>query len=118
MKSLRSWGRSALMAALVVAAAGPQLTPSVQGQDLKEGIPSDVFIAVHGMSNPERDYQKAYYAEVWNEVERSDIINRLLKIVQSNMSEGDLEQMMAFQETLMGALEPIEWDKLQNISEM
>lgn len=118
MKSLRSWGRSALMAALVVAAAGPQITPSVQGQDLKEGIPSDVFIAVHGMSNPERDYQKAYYAEVWNEVESSDILNRLLKIVQSNMSDGDLEQMMAFQETLMTALEPVEWDKLQNISEM
>ena len=118
MKSLRSWGRSALMAALVVAAAAPQITPAVQAQDLKEGIPADVFLAVHGMANPERDYQKAYYAEVWNEVERSDIINRLLKIVQSNMSEGDLEEMMAFQETLMTAVEPIEWDKLQNIQEV
>lgn len=118
MKSLRSWGRSALLASMVVAAAAPQITPSAQAQDLKEGIPSDVFLAVHGMQNPERDYQKAYYAEVWAEVERSDIINRLFKIVQSNMSENDLEQMMAFQDTLTQALAPVEWDKLKDVQEV
>ena len=118
MKSLRGWGQSALVATLLLTAACPQIVGSAQAADIKDGIPADVFLAVYGKQNPERDYQKAHYQAIWDEVEKSNIIDRVMKIVQSKASDGDLEQMLAVRDTLFKAVEPVQWDKLADMKEV
>lgn len=118
MKSLRGWGQSALLATMLLSAACPQIAGSVQAADIKEGIPADVFLAVYGKQNPEREYQKEHYKAIWEEVERSQIIDRVMKIIQSKASDGDLEQMLAVRDTLFKAVEPIQWDQLADMKEM
>lgn len=75
-------------------------------------------MAVYGMHNPERDYQDAHYKAVWEEVERSKIIDKVLQMIQSNMSEGDAKQFIAIRDSLRNAVAPIEWDKLMKSSEV
>lgn len=118
MKTLRGWAQSVLTAGLLIAAACPQITQSVQAGELKDGIPPDVFLAVYGKQNPERDYQKQYMKEIWDEVEKSNIIDRVMKIIQNRASEGDLEQMLQVRDTLFKAVEPVQWEKLADLSEI
>ena len=92
--------------------------PSVSVKaDLKDAAPPDAFIAVHAQHNPERDYQKKYYEEVWNTVQQTRILDRILQIVQSRMSEGDAEQFVAIRDSLKEAVSPIEWDKVLGATE-
>ena len=107
-----------LTAGLLIAAVCPQIVQPVQAGELKDGIPADVFLAVYGKQNPERDYQKQYMKAIWDEVEKTNIIDRMMKIVQNRASEGDLEQMLQVRDTLFKAVEPIQWEKLADASEM
>ncbi|MGB4709367.1 MAG: hypothetical protein WBH50_25820 [Fuerstiella sp.] len=118
MKTMRSWWHSATSAALFVAAICPLIGQQVFAADLKEAIPADAFLAVYGKHNPERDYQKQHLQAVWDEVEKSRIIERSMQIIQSRMAEGDVEQMMAVRDTLFNAMKPVEWNKLANIQEI
>ena len=48
--------------------------------DLRDAVPSDVYMAVYARHNPERDYQRAYGKEVWKAVEETKIVDRAIKI--------------------------------------
>ena len=51
--------------------------------DVRRGVPDDVYLVVYGKHNPERDYQRKYYEEVWKTVQETKIIDRVIKIVTS-----------------------------------
>ena len=110
---MKTWIQSASLATLLVAAVGP----AVAG-DLSDAIPPDTFLAIHGKHNPERDYQKEYYNEIWEAVEKSRIIERTVQIVQSRASEDDVAQLLAVRDALKAAVEPIQWEHLGNCSEV
>ncbi len=114
---MNTWARSATVATILVAVIAPTLGGKAAAEDLREAVPSDVFLAVYGKHNSERDYQRKYYKEVWEAVEKSQIIERVARIVQARMPENDLEEMLAFRNAVREALEPIQWDKLLDCSE-
>jgi len=90
---------------------------TLQGGDLRDAAPPDAYLAVYGMHNPERDYQKQHYQAVWNEIQSSKIAEKILQIVESRIGEGDAEQFLRVRDVFRAAIAPIEWDKLANHSE-
>lgn len=104
----------AAMAAGILGLSGA----SVDAADLKEAAPPGAFMAIYGKHNPERDYQKQYYADVWQTAKDSRIFERSLQILQSNIGEADAQKFVEIKDALTSALAPIEWEKLGNISEV
>ena len=86
--------------------------------DLRRGVSNDVFLVVHAKHNPERDYQRKYYEEVWNTVQETQIIDRVLKIITSRLEEGQIEQAKGVMDELREATEPIKLEALLNCQEM
>jgi hypothetical protein len=115
---MNSWFRSATVTAITIAVLAPALQSKVAAQDLREAVPSDMFLAVHGKHNPERDYQREHYQAVWDTVEQSRIIERVTQIIQSRMSESDVEQMLAFRDRLKEAVSPIKLEELAELNEV
>lgn len=105
--------RSTLIAATLLTAVIPSTNA-----DLKDAFPDDVFLAVYGMQNPEREYQKQHYAKVWETIESTDIVGRFAKAVQNQMSGGDVEEMLKVRDTLEAAIAPIQWDALADMQEI
>ncbi len=118
MKIMKSWGHSAASAALFLAAVCPSISGQANAGDLKEAIPPDAFLAVYGKQNPERDYLKQHLKAVWDEVEKSRIIERSMQIMQARMAEGDVEQMVAVRDTLFNAMKPVKWEKVVDVQEV
>ncbi|MEO1981558.1 MAG: hypothetical protein ABGZ24_13660, partial [Fuerstiella sp.] len=110
---MKTWIQSASLATLLVTAVGPALAA-----DLSDAIPPDMFLAVYGKHNPERDYQREYYNDIWREVEKSRILERAVQMVQSQVAEDDVAQILAVRDTLRAAVEPIQWEHLANCSEV
>ena len=73
---------------------------------------------VRAMHNPERDYQKQYYEEVWKTVEDTKIIEKALKIATSRMEEDQLAQANSIIEELQEAAKPIDIQALAQCKEM
>lgn len=86
--------------------------------DLRDAAPPGAFMAVYGKHNPERDYQKEHYKAVWEEVQKAKLHEKILQLIQSNLSEGDAEQFVAVRDALRNAVAPIEVEKLLNTSEI
>lgn len=105
------------LAALVLLAGSFGMAGSTAVADLRDAAPPDVFLAVHARHNPERDYQKQYYEDVWKTVQSTRILERVLQIVQSRLSEGDAQQFVEMRDRLREAVAPIEWDKVLNATE-
>lgn len=115
---MKPWAHSAVLALTFVAIAAPAISGPARADDLREAIPTDMYLAIHGKHNPERDYQAQYYEDVWKAFEQSRIIERIGQIIQARMSDDDVAGMVAFRDAVKQALAPIEWKKLGGISEM
>src|SRR5690606_5476239 len=55
--------------------------------DLKQAVPADVFMAVYGKSNPEREYQQEYCQEIWDTIREERIGRRIVDLIGSRISE-------------------------------
>ncbi|MHB1037724.1 MAG: hypothetical protein ACYC35_24680 [Pirellulales bacterium] len=86
--------------------------------DLRRGVPADAFLAVYGKHNPERDFQKQYYDEVWKTVQETKIVERATKIVTSRLPEKDLKQAEAVLAELKEAAAPIQLEAIANAKEV
>ncbi|WP_145944070.1 hypothetical protein [Fuerstiella marisgermanici] len=115
---MKTWANSAMTAVLLVAAAAPAITNRATAEDLRDALPPDVFLAVYGKHNSERDYQREHYAEVWNAVEETRIIEKTFQLIQARMAENDVGKMLAFRDTVKEALEPVQWKKLLELEEI
>ncbi len=85
--------------------------------DLKRGVPPEAYLAVYTKHNPERDFQRAYWQDVFAAVDESQIVQRALKIATSRIPGDDLEQAKAVFEELQAAVEPIDLKELANSKE-
>jgi hypothetical protein len=86
--------------------------------DLRRGVPDDVYMVVEARNNPERDYQKVYYEDIWNTVQETKIIDRALKIITSRLEEDQLEQASSVIDELREAAKPIDLEALMNCKQM
>lgn len=106
-----------LLAAQFALAADPEGAPP-QKLDLRRAVPADVYLAVYGKHNPERDFQREYYQEVWKTVQETQIIERAMKIVTTRMSEKDLEKAKSVLEEFRQAAAPIDAQAFLDASEV
>lgn len=91
---------------VIVSASATAAPPS--NVNLSRAIPNDAYLAVYAKHNPERDYQKKYYREVWETVEETQIIDKALKIITSKIPEEELNQASSVLKQLQEAVEPID----------
>ena len=108
------------LAIALVAQAGPSAVAAEPSQDLslRRAIPADAFLAVYGKHNPERDFQREYYRQVWQTVQETRIVERSLKIVTQRMSEDDLGKAQAVMDQLREAVAPIDMEAILNCEEI
>ncbi len=86
--------------------------------DLQAAIPADAYLAVYGQHNPERDYQREYYQQVWQTVKDTEILERALKIFTERAPANDLDKARAVLDELRNAAAPIDWDAIVNSQEV
>jgi hypothetical protein len=71
-----------LLVALGTASASADDAKAV---DIKRVAPADAFLAVYARHNPERDYQREYFAEAWKTFHEEHIGERLMDITTSHL---------------------------------
>jgi hypothetical protein len=101
-----------LLAGCVAAAAQPKAL------ELRRAVPADMFMVVHGKHNPERDFQRAYYKEVWKTVRETRIITRVIEIVSSQLSPDEVEKAKSVFNEIKQAAAPIKIDALADSKEI
>lgn len=94
------------------------LALSATADDLRDGVPSDVYLATYARHNPERDYMQEHYQRVLEAVEDTRIVERFVDAVKDQMSDGDIAEFEEVWESLTTAAEPIKWESLANCTEM
>jgi len=104
--------------AALLLAPGTCLAETATQIDLRRGVPTEAHLAIFGQHNPERDYQRAYLAEVCQTFEQEKIVERLIKIVSERMSQTDLENTRSAIDEIKGALEPVDWEAVLNCQEV
>jgi hypothetical protein len=87
------------------------------GIDIKHAVPADVFFAVYTRHNPLRDYQRAYYADVFKTFQDEQIGPRLLNIITSRTPADKLNAAKEKLQEVETALAPISLQALLNANE-
>lgn len=105
-------GTALLLAALWVAGTRVSLAA-----DLRDAVPSDVYMAVYARHNPERDYQRAYWKEVWKTFEETKIVDRAIKIVTDRAAQDNVDQARAILDEFREALAPVDWKAMEDCRE-
>ena len=101
---------------LIVAAMAACVIPARAG-DLRDGVPSNTYLATYHRHNPERDYQKPYFDNVWATIEDTQICERFLQAIENQLDGDELEKFEDIRETLADALEPVQWEALAQCTE-
>lgn len=113
MRALRLGCGAVVLLLATYAVAAPQQAP-----DLRRAVPNDVFLVVYGKHNPERDFQREYYKEVWKTAQDSKIVERAAKIVTSRLSPDDVAKAKAVLAEIETAAAPIKLEELADAKEV
>ncbi|QEG34516.1 hypothetical protein [Bythopirellula goksoeyrii] len=99
---------------LLIASQGAYTQETAVELDLRRIAPQDAHLVVYARHNPERDYQRPLFANVWSKFKEEKLGDRFLKIITSRMSEKDLTQAQSVIDEFRAALEPLSnvaiWD--------
>ena len=101
-----------VLAGCGVAAAGEKTL------DLRRAAPADAYLVVYGKHNPERDFQRQYYQQVWKTIEDTKIVPRAVRIVTSRLSADQTEKAKAVLEEIKQAAAPIRFEALAHAEEV
>lgn len=111
--------RSFVLGVVVLLAAQVALAADrPRSLDLRRAVPADAYLAIYGKHNPERDFQREYYQEVWKTVQETQIIERALKIVTSRVPEEELEKAKSVLDELRTAAAPIDFKAILDSREV
>ena len=91
---------------------------AAENVDVRRGVPDDVFLAVYSKHNPERDFQNKYCEEIWQTVEETQILDRVVKLVTSRMEDEQIAQAKGVIDELREAAKPISLQGLASAQEM
>lgn len=75
--------------------------------DLRRAAPMSAHLAIYAKHNPERDYQREYFAQVWQTIQDEQIGPRFLKIITSRMQEDRLSHAQQVVDEFRTALDPV-----------
>lgn len=104
--------------AVAMLACGAAALAGEKKLDLRRGVPADAFLVAERMHNPERDFQREHFKEVWKTVEETRIIERAVQIVASRMSREDVNNAKAVLEEIRTAAAPIQLQALVDAKEV
>ena len=113
-----SFATAIVLAASLVAAPFATAAESAVALDLRRATPAAAHLVIHARHNPERDYQSAYWAEVCQTIEDEQILNRIMKIITSRMTEDKLNEANAVIDQLDEAVESASMDALAEAQEV
>lgn len=85
--------------------------------DLRDGVPSDVFMATYHRHNPEREYLNAHYENVWATIEQTQIIDKFVAALKKNIPADELAEVEEVWGMLEEAVAPIQWEALSKCTE-
>lgn len=94
------------------------LLPAAWAADLRDAAPPDAYLAAWAKHNPERDFLKTHYQNVWKTVQDTRLVERILQLAQSRVGAGDAQQFLAVRDALTSALAPVQWEQLAQTSEL
>ncbi len=89
-----------------------------EGVDLRRSVPVEAHMVIYGKHNPERDYQTAYYREIYQAACDEKLAERFLEIITSRIPDDKLDQAKSVFEEIRSALEPTDWDSLSGCLEV
>ena len=100
--------------------AAPRLfaTEPAAAVELRQAVPADVYMAVDARHNPERDYQRAYVADIWKTVQDEKLVERISDIITNRVQEKDLDNAKSAFEELKTAVAPIDFKSLGEAKEI
>ncbi len=105
---------AAVLMGLMASGVRAQETTKV---DIKRAAPTEAFLAVYAKHNPERDYERQYYAEAWKTIQDEQICQRIVDLVTSRVPQEKLNEAKATLEQLQTAAKPINVQALINADE-
>jgi hypothetical protein len=106
------------VAASLSAFAAPVWADGEKTVDIKRAALADAHLAIYARHNPQRDYQREYFAEAWKTFQDERIGQRLIKIICSRLPEEKLATATSKFQELKTALEPINVQALLNADEV
>ncbi len=106
---------AALLVGVLVSAAAA-MNPA-RGVDIKRAAPTDAHMAMYAHRNPEREYQREYFAQVLQTFNDERIGERIVDLVASRIPEDKLARGKSALEDIQTALEPINWQALWHADE-
>ena len=86
--------------------------------ELRQAVPADAYMAIDARHNPERDYQRAYMADIWRTVQDEKLVERVSAIVANQMKDQKLDDAKAVLEELKAAVAPIDLKSLCEAKEI
>jgi len=106
------------VSALALALAGWAAATQAQALDLRRAVPEDAYLVIHGRHNPERDYQRRYWREVWETARQTQIVERAVKIITSRMGQDDVGRVEAVVDELREAVAPVDCEAVLETPEV
>ncbi len=103
---------------LLAGISAASATDASRNVDVRRGVPDDVFLAVYGKHNPERDYQRRYYDEVWQTVQKTKIMDKVVQMVTAQMSSEDYDKAKGVVDELREATKGIDIKALADAQEI
>jgi hypothetical protein len=110
----RKAGSIAVALSLLCSPAALFAADTATDVDLRRAVPADVHMAVFAKKNAERDYQRAYFNEIFETIRDERIGDRITKIITSRAPKEKLEDARQAWDEVREALEPINTDALFN----
>jgi len=111
--------RSIIGFALVLCLALPGMANSTKtSTNLSAGVPSSAHLAIYVKKNPERDFQKQYWQQIWQTFEEEKIADRFLAAITGQIPEDNLNQARSVLDEIKVALKPIHCHALLHAEEL
>ncbi len=77
---------------------------------LGKAVPSDVYICIQGVHNPEQEYIEKYWATVWNAFMESGVVEDVHNLIGTSVPEADQAGFEAFWSKAGELIKGVDWN--------
>lgn len=77
---------------------------------LGKAVPSDVYIYAHGVYNPEADFQKEYWLDVWKAFQASGVVEDVHNLINTSLPEHERAGFQKFWTKAGELIRGVDWN--------
>ncbi len=114
MKKHTSHSKTYLAAAFMAAFLATSAVAKENQLSLSRAIPNDVFLYIGTTDNPEQEFLREYWADVFNALKQCGIGDDVLKLVSSAVGEEGMAEVTRLKELATKLIDNIDFDNLAN----